>query len=179
MSDSSSIRAADDERERVAQELREHMLVGRLRPEEFEERVGRAYEAATRGELELLTRDLPISAEAVRGALAKRRAHLRRRLVQEAGGGLTVSLICLAIWLASGAHGSFWPGFVIFFSLLPLLRDAWMLFGPDPDLERVERRLERRRAQRDRGGRRHRHGPPRLPGPPGSSRRAGKSGLSS
>ncbi len=170
MADPSGIRAADEDRERVAQELREHMLAGRLRPEEFEERVGQAYDAATRGELEALTGDLPISAEAVRVALASRRAHLRRRLVQEAGGGLTVSSICVVIWLASGADGGFWPGFVIFFSLLPLLRDAWMLFGPDPDLERVERRLERRREHRDSGGRRRRrHGPPRLPGPPGSS----------
>ena len=166
MVDPSSIRAADEDRERVAKELREHMLAGRLRPEEFEERVGKAYDAATRGELEALRRDLPVSAQAVRAELAGRRAHLRRRLLQEAGGALIASAVCVAIWLAAGADGSFWPGFVIFFSLLPLLRNAWLLFGPAPDLERVERRLERRR-EGDRARRRHRHGPPRPPRPPG------------
>ena len=162
MADPTSIRAADEDRERVAQELREHMLAGRLRPEEFEERVGKAYDARTRGELEALKHDLPMSPEAARAELAKRRTHLRRRLLQEAGGGLTASAVCVLIWLASGASGGFWPGFVIFFSLLPLLRDGWRLMGPDPDLEGLERRLERRR-ERDRRQGRHRHGPRGLP----------------
>jgi hypothetical protein len=157
MVDSSGIRVADEDRERVAAELREHMLAGRLRPDEFEDRLGKAYEASTRGELAVLKDDLPMSPAALQGELAKRRAHLRRRLLQEGGGGLTASAVCVAIWLANGASGSFWPGFVIFFSLLPLLRDGWRLFGPDPDLDGVERRLERRR---EHGGRRsHRHGP--------------------
>ena len=161
MVDPSGIRAADDERERVAQELREHMVAGRLRPEEFEERVGRAYDASTRGELAALKDDLPMSPEAARAELAKRKAHLRRRLVQEAGGGLTASAVCVAIWFANGADGSFWPGFVIFFSLLPLLRDGWRLLGPEPDLEGLERRLERRREHdRRRRGRGHRRGGP-------------------
>ncbi len=158
MVDPSGIRAADEDRERVAAELREHMLAGRLRQEEFEERVGRAYDATTRGELELLKDDLPLSPEAARAELARRRAHLRRRLLQEGGGGLTASLVCVAIWVADGASGSFWPGFVIFFSLLPLLRDGWRLLGPDPDLDGLERSLERRRGHAGRGSRRRRHG---------------------
>ncbi len=169
MIDPSGIRAADDDRERVAQELREHMLAGRLRPEEFEERVGRAYDASTRGELDALKHDLPMSPEGLRAELAARKSRLRRRLLQEGGGGLTASAICVAIWLAAGAHGAFWPAWVIFFSVLPVLRNGWRLFGPDPDLEEVERRLERRRGRdversRRRGGRGGRyHGPPGLP----------------
>ena len=160
MVDPSGIRAADDDRERVAQELREHMLAGRLRPEEFEERVGKAYDAATRGELEALKDDLPMSPEAMRSELASRKAQLRRRLLQEGGGGLTISAICVAIWAISGADGAFWPAWVIFFSLLPVLRNGWRLFGPDPDLEAVERRLERRRRDHRR---QRRHRPPGLP----------------
>jgi hypothetical protein len=38
MSDPSQLRAGDAEREALAGELREHMLAGRLAPEEFEER---------------------------------------------------------------------------------------------------------------------------------------------
>ena len=160
MVDPSGIRAADEDRERVAGELREHMLAGRLRPEEFEDRVGRAYDATTRGELEALKDDLPMSPEAARAELTRRRAYLRRRLLREGGGGLTVSLVCVAIWVSNGASGSFWPGFVIFFSLLPLLRDGWRLIGPDPDLDGLERSLERRRDRDRRGGSRgRRHGP--------------------
>src|SRR6185312_15489704 len=171
MVDPSGIRAADDDRESVAQELREHMLAGRLRPEEFEERVGKAYDASTRGELEALKEDLPMSPQAARAELAKRKAHLRRRLIQEGGGGLTASAICVAIWAASGADGAFWPAWVIFFSVLPLLRDGWRLLGPDPDLEGLERRLERRRdrdveRRRRRGGRGRGRGYGRPPGLP-------------
>jgi hypothetical protein len=173
LAEPSGIRAADEDREQVAQELREHMLAGRLRADEFEERVGKAYDASTRGELDALKHDLPMSPEALRAELAKRKAHLRRRLLQEGGGGLTASAICVAIWVLSGADGAFWPAWVIFFSLLPLLRDGWRLFGPDPDLEDLERRLERRnerggRGRRGRGGRGGRGGPYR--GPPGLPR---------
>jgi hypothetical protein len=162
MVDPSGIRAGDEDRDRVAAELREHMLAGRLRPEEFEERIGKAYDAATRGELQALSDDLPMSPETLRAELGRRRTHLRRRLLQEGGGGLTASAICVAIWVLSGAEGAFWPAWVIFFSLLPLLRDAWRLLGPAPDLEGVERRLERSRHRGRRHGRR-RHGPPGLP----------------
>ncbi len=162
MTDPAEIRVSDDDREGVAEELREHMLAGRLRADEFEERISAAYGARTRGELELLKRDLPLSPAAARSEIARRKRRLRRRLVQEAGGGVSVSAVCVAIWLASGASGGFWPGFVIFFSLLPFVRDGWQLLGPDPDLEHVERSLERRRRRDSRRGRRF-HGPPGLP----------------
>jgi hypothetical protein len=90
--------------------------------------------------------------------------------VQEGGGGLTASAVCVAIWVLSGANGSFWPGWIIFFSLLPLARDAWSLLGPAPDLEAVERRLDsgrrRDRERREHRSGRHHHGPPRPPRPP-------------
>jgi hypothetical protein len=77
-----------------------------------------------------------------------------------------VSVLCVAIWAASGATGSFWPIWVIIATLLPLIRDGWRLMGPAPDLEAVEahihasraRRLER---ERRRGGRRHHRELPR------------------
>ena len=164
MSDPSSLRVADSDREQLAGELREHMLAGRLSSEEFEERLEKAYAASTRGALDALRSDLPISPVLLRGELAKRRAHLRRRLIQEGGGGLTVSAVCVVIWLSNGAGGSFWPAWVILFSLLPLIRNAWRLFGPAPDLESVERHLDARRAHTRHEHRRHRDsGPPRLP----------------
>ncbi len=142
------MRVSDDDRERIADELREHMVAGRLSQEELEQRLDLAYKARTRADLDGLRADLPMSPAAVRQSLAERRRHLRRRLLQEAGGSLTASGICVAIWLAAGAHGQFWPIWVIVFSLLPLARDAWALLGPAPDEREVEARLQRRRSRR-------------------------------
>ena len=147
MADPSELRVADADREQLATELREHMLAGRLSSAEFEERLERAYRATTRGELDALRADLPMSPATVGAELARRRATVRRRVLQEAGGGLTASAVCVAIWIASGASGSFWPIWVIIFALLPLVRDGWRLIGPDPDLESVEASLRRRRAR--------------------------------
>lgn len=148
MPDSSSLRVADSDREQLAAELREHMVAGRLTPEELEDRVGGAYRASTRAELDALKADLPLSPATVELALARRRATLRRRLVQEGGGAVGVAAVCVAIWLASGAHGSFWPGWVIVATLLPAIRNAWHLFGPAPDLEAVEAHLAASRGRR-------------------------------
>ncbi len=148
MSDSSSLRVADSDREQLADELREHMVAGRLTSDEFEERLERAYKAATRAELDAVRADLPMSPGALALALERRRAHLQRRLIQESGGALGISAVCVAIWAASGASGSFWPLWVILVTLLPLVRNAWRLLGPAPDLEAVEAHLSARRRRR-------------------------------
>ncbi len=54
-----ALRASDAERERTVELLRRHSVDGRLTLEEFAERMGAAYEAHTRDELDGLTRDLP------------------------------------------------------------------------------------------------------------------------
>jgi hypothetical protein len=155
MGDPSQLRAGDSERDALAEELREHMLAGRLAPDEFEERVGAAYKASTRADLDALRSDLPPSPAALERSRLERRRHLRRRLAQEAGGAASISLVCVGIWLASGASGRFWPIWVIIFTLLPLLRDGWRLFGPAPDERATEARLEARSAHRAARGRRH------------------------
>ena len=53
------IRASDADRDRVAALLREHHAAGRLTAEEFGERMDRALEARTLGELDELLADLP------------------------------------------------------------------------------------------------------------------------
>ena len=144
MVERSSLRVADVDRERVAGELREHMLAGRLNSEEFEERVDLAYKARTRADLEALGADLPISPETVRRELKARRRRARRRLAREAGASSGASLVCVAIWLASGA-GAFWPAWVIGFTMFPVLFDGWALLGRAPDEARMEARIESRR----------------------------------
>jgi len=53
----------------------------------------------------------------------------------------------------------FWPIWVLIIVILPLLRNAWRLYGPAPELDRVERELDRRarhaESHRDRRGRRY------------------------
>jgi hypothetical protein len=70
---SPSERVADADRERVIEELREHMLAGRLTAEEFEERIGSAHAARTRADLDAVSIDLPMS-PAVQKALSERKA---------------------------------------------------------------------------------------------------------
>jgi hypothetical protein len=53
------LRAADADRERIAEQLRESHAEGRLDIAEFQERLERAYEAKTLGELDRLVMDLP------------------------------------------------------------------------------------------------------------------------
>jgi hypothetical protein len=159
MTDPSQLRVADADREQMVEELREHALAGRLSSEEMEERIGSAYRARTRADLDALRADLPVSSTSVALALSKRKGQLRRRLAQEAGGSLGVSAICVGVWLAVGAHTPFWPGWVIGVTLLPVVRDAWALLGPGSDLDVVHARLQARHERRlARGGRGRRGG---------------------
>jgi hypothetical protein len=59
------LRAADADRERVAEVLRDALAEGRLDMEEFEERLDATYKARTYGELAPITRDLPVGQVAV------------------------------------------------------------------------------------------------------------------
>ncbi len=157
MSDLPTMRVADADREQLIDEPREHAGAGRLTSEELEQRVGDAYSAATRADLDALRADLPVSSTSVKLALSKRKTQLRRRLLQEAGGSLGVSALAVGIWLASGPSGNFWPGWAIGVTLLPVVRDAWRLFGPASDLDLVEARLQARHERHQARGRRHRY----------------------
>ena len=156
--DPASLRASDAEREHAAADIREHFAAGRLTADELSERLEAAYGARTVGELVTLREDLPALPPAPRderAELVRRRRHLQRRLVQQTGASLGVFVLCVAIWTANGAHGSFWPLFVAIFPLLFLVRNTWRLYGPAPELDRVERELQRRGGHgRRRGGHR-------------------------
>lgn len=156
MSEPSHLRTSDQERERAAQELREHFAAGRITETELSERVQAAYDARTEEELRKLLADLPrlpVSPQQRKAEIAERRSELQRRLIQEAGGGLAAFIICTLIWVSSGADGTFWPIFVLLIVIIPLVRNGWRLYGPAPDLDRVERELEQGAGHR----KRHRH----------------------
>jgi hypothetical protein len=138
VSDGPDLRVSDQERERAAEEIREHFAAGRLDEDELNERVSAVYAAKTNGELAALRADLPalpLSRREERAELATRRAALRRRLIQQSGGGIALLALCTAIWLIDGANGQFWPVWVLIVVLLPLIRNGWALYGPAPELD--------------------------------------------
>lgn len=79
------LRASDAEREQVVEALSEHATTGRLTLAELEERIGLAYRATTRGELDRLVADLP-SPGAAAAAPDTRRRKLTRWIVAIMGG---------------------------------------------------------------------------------------------
>jgi hypothetical protein len=145
------LRVSDQQREQAADALRDHFAAGRLSEDELNERLDAALKAKTDGELSALLADLPklpVSPQQRKAELVARRSQLQRRVVQEAGGGAALFALCSGIWAASGANGQFWPIWVLLVVLIPLLRNSWRLYGPSPELDRVERELEQR-ARRD------------------------------
>jgi DUF1707 SHOCT-like domain len=150
------LRVSDEDRERAVRELREHFAAGRLTDEELSERVQAVYQARTDRDLAALRADLPrlpVTREEQKAELARRRAELQRRLLQQSGGALVPFGICTVIWVSSGAHGMFWPIWIILVAVIPLVRNAWRLYGPAPELDRVERELAQRGHHGHHGGR--------------------------
>jgi hypothetical protein len=78
------IRASDQDREHVVEKLRTHYSEGRLSLEEFDERVARAYESKTWGDLLDLMNDLPgevgLGPKASAGPVAREQANRPSRL---------------------------------------------------------------------------------------------------
>jgi hypothetical protein len=153
MPDSPDLRASDEQRDRTAQEIREHFAAGRLTDDELNQRVQAVYDARTEQDLKRLLADLPklpATPAQQKAELVARRRHLQRRMIQEAGGGAALFLLCTVIWLTSGASGQFWPIWVALVAVIPLVRNGWRLYGPAPDFDRVERELESGRARNER-----------------------------
>jgi hypothetical protein len=145
------LRASDEDRDRIAAEIREHYAQGRLDRAEVDERLKETFSVKTVGELDVLVADLPELSVAVTQAhaeLALQRAKLSRELVQQTGGALIPFILCTVVWVLSGASGSFWPIWALIFPIVVLARDGWRLFGPAPELDRVAESLEERRIGR-------------------------------
>jgi len=73
-----SERVADADRDRTVTLLREHVVEGRLTLDEFSERVGLALEAKTRGELEAVMVDLPVTQPPPTAEIQPARSRARR-----------------------------------------------------------------------------------------------------
>jgi hypothetical protein len=129
------LRASDDDRERVIDELRRHAGEGRLSVEELEERIERALAARTQGELAVLMRDLP-----ERVPEPPPEAAPRSRPRPELGVFLAVMALLICIWALTGA-GYFWP-------LWPLLGWGFFVLGPGRGLGMCGGRRRRRGSAR-------------------------------
>jgi hypothetical protein len=104
-----NLRAADADRERVAERLRKSHAEGRLDLTEFQERLERCYAARTYGDLDQLVRDLPREPEP-----EERRSTVlwRWRLAR-----LLPIVLVLAIVGAAAGHHAFWLWIVVVFVL--------------------------------------------------------------
>ncbi|GIH12208.1 DUF1707 SHOCT-like domain-containing protein [Rugosimonospora africana] len=132
------LRAADSDRQFVADRLRTALNEGRLDLSEYDERLQRAYAAKTYGELDRVLDDLPRTASPEQSAVApaapgpsgpsgaqagygtpvppaaeqQRRKGRSPLLLAMWGGWLSTTLICMVIYVASDFGGYPWPVWV-------------------------------------------------------------------
>ncbi|MFG3557309.1 DUF1707 domain-containing protein [Micromonospora sp. NPDC047557] len=166
------MRAADADREVVADRLRAALGEGRLDLHEYDERVQRAYAARTYAELDALLTDLPpvtppehsalrpasAPAEPPVGPLgALGRGHVNRWLAEMWLPYVRVIAIVVTIWgvtsLLSQELLYFWPAWVAGpWGVVLVLRTVGGLAGGEPRRQAIERerRRERKRAKRER-----------------------------
>jgi hypothetical protein len=171
------MRAADSDRQFVADRLREALDQGRLSLGEYDERLQQAYAAKTYGELDGLLHDLPTVVPAGKAQLAtttpapptapemvgqpQPRGGLPNWMLAMWGGWLTTSLILGVIWLATAPGGYPWPIWAVGPWGAVLLARTIMAYASgnphgydraerDRDRQRKQERRDRRREQRHR-----------------------------
>ncbi|TDD79697.1 DUF1707 domain-containing protein [Saccharopolyspora karakumensis] len=104
------MRASDADRDEVAARLRTALDEGRLTVTEYDERLQSAYGATTLGELEPLTRDLPVSQPSAEVVAREEHEEKVSKEWRDWAGG---AVIMIAIWgvtsAVSGDLKFFWP----------------------------------------------------------------------
>ena len=156
-----SLRASDEDRERVATVLRDSYSHGRLDLEELQQRLDAAYAAKTVNELTHLTADLPATPAASAavppqppGEAQPSSSLLSRRVRDRVLTYVLLMVFLIVIWAISGG-GSFWPiwpivvgAFILALDLLGIERRR----GPAGSVSRRDtRRQQRDNRRRDRG----------------------------
>jgi hypothetical protein len=116
MAESLDTLVADADRAKAADDLREHYDSGRLTLDEFESRLAEANTARTRGDLEQALRQLPRHEPPA--SLRVRDRRWSSLALQYA----LVNVVCILVWAFSGAHGDFWPKWVLLGTLVGYLR---------------------------------------------------------
>jgi Domain of unknown function (DUF1707) len=167
------LRAADSDRQFVAERLQAALNEGRLTLSEYDERLAQTYAARTYGELDRLLDDLPATitgrdsvvpaqpspAAPVPAAQdASPQGHRPSHWLWAIWGSwLTAVVVCTVIYLLTDPGGYFWPIWVAGpWGALLLLSTVGALASGDPQrhvagrgLDRRDRRQLRRQARRD------------------------------
>jgi hypothetical protein len=115
MAEAPDLLVSDADRARVAGQLREHFEAGRLNLEEFQERLDEAHAARTVGQLRNVLRQLP----AAKLPTVKLRDTRWQSLALQYA---LVNVVTICVWLFSGAHGGFWPKWVLLGTLFMFTR---------------------------------------------------------
>jgi hypothetical protein len=117
MSSAPEMRAGDSDRDRTINVLREAFAEGRLTQVEFDDRLTRAHEAKTYGELGQLTSDLPVTpadAVVIPTSPDKKRMEWRKAWAVWAGVSILVNIIWVGTWLPDLSNPPYyWPIWVI------------------------------------------------------------------
>lgn len=114
-----NIRASDADRDRAAALLREHHAAGRLTPDEFSDRLDRAFAAKTVGDIDDLLRDLPgidlyrlPDAQLTRQPRQSQPSRHRDAWRGAWGSWISCVLIFFVIWALAG-RGYPWPLWIV------------------------------------------------------------------
>ena len=146
--DNARLRASDRDRDVVNDVLGTAYAEGRLTSEELDERMDRATQSRTMGDLPPIIDDLVAMTPALspKGSLHAEAVHRYRQQRQNAlWGFLTPSLICWAIWAAT-MFGSFpWPLIVTVASGAKFLQ---LITTPADSIASIERDLEKKERKR-------------------------------
>jgi len=154
------LRAADVDRQFVADRLKAALDEGRLSLHEYDDRLRETYAARTYGDLDKLLSDLPRASRSQLMPSAPRypsqpaaeappHRGFPKWIISAWSGWITVTLIINAIWLAtvvSGGGASYWPIWVMLpWGAVLLAGTLTGLAGRDAGRDRDARRRDRRR----------------------------------
>src|SRR3954466_201547 len=107
------VRASDAERERTVASLRRAYAAGRLKLDDLERRVERAYAATWRCELRSITRDLPFEMPIDRRRVVRGVDRFQRAMFRfHAWCFVSFNTVMVSMWAWGGGH-EFWPAFTI------------------------------------------------------------------
>jgi len=160
------MRAADSDRQFVADRLRDALNEGRLNLGEYDERLQQTYAARTYGELDKLLGDLPTVVPAERAQVAPveqpvtpvaaARPSGHPWLLAIWSGWLTTTLVCFVIRVLTGAHGFPWPLWVAGpWGAILLARTLGAFASGDPVGHTHAEQARQRQRQQERWDRRH------------------------
>lgn len=141
------LRASDADRDAAVDRLRHHGAVGRLTVDELTDRIDKALDAKTLGQLDDLFVDLPDDRPTLAtmpppvAPPAPFNAWRSAEMWRHAARLLVLNLVCIGLWASAGAHAAFWPAWIILISVATMARRSSRLARrAERDAQRAARR---------------------------------------